>query len=187
MTGVQTCALPIWDIDILAHHRRGRPVLGLCGGYQMLGRRIADPDGVEGPAGAIDGLGLLDVETVLTADKALAPVTGRALGAGFSGYDMHMGRTWGTDTRRPVAVLADGRPEGAFSADGLVAGSYVHGLFGKADQRAAWLRRIGVEGRGPDHSAAVDAALDAIAATLERHVDLDALLALSKLADNGEG
>ena len=169
-----------WDIDIAAHHRRGRPVLGLCGGYQMLGRSVADPDGIEGPAGRVDGLGLLNVETVLTGEKTVRPVTGEALGAGFSGYEIHLGRTNGPDTARPVGHLADGRAEGAMSADGLVAGSYIHGLLGEAAQRAAWLARIGVEGAGPDHRADMDEALDAIAATLEAHVDGDALLRIAQ-------
>ncbi len=171
-----------WDIDILAHHRRGRPVLGLCGGYQMLGRSIADPGGIEGPAGAVDGLGLLDVVTVLTDDKALRRVAGEALGARFDGYEMHVGETTGPDTARAMARLDDGRGDGATSADGLVAGCYIHGLFGIAPQRHAWLSRIGVEGRGGDHAASIDAALDALAAHLERHVAIDDLLALSARA-----
>ncbi|MEG3166002.1 cobyric acid synthase [Sphingomonas sp. PB2P19] len=171
-----------WDIDIRAHHRRGRPVLGLCGGYQMLGRTIADPGGIEGPAESVEGLGLLDVETVLSADKTLVHVTGCAIGARFDGYEMHMGRTTGADTARPVGRFDDGRTDGATSADGLVAGSYVHGLLADAAQRGAWLARIGVEGSGPDHRASIDAALDSIAETLERHVDIDALLALSETA-----
>nr|WP_253201419.1 cobyric acid synthase [Sphingomonas quercus] len=166
-----------WDIDIKAHVRRGRPVLGLCGGYQMLGRRIADPHGIEGPAGSVDGLGLLDVETVLTGDKALRQVTGEARGARFAGYEMHVGETSGPDTARPLARFEDGRPDGAARADGLVAGCYVHGLFGMAEQRAAWL---GVASSGPDHALAVDAALNAIAATLEAHVDIDGLIRLSE-------
>jgi adenosylcobyric acid synthase len=169
-----------WDIDIRAHHRRGRPVLGLCGGYQMLGRAVADPDGVEGAPGTTAGLGLLDVETVLGGDKTLVEVAGEALGKPFSGYEIHLGRTTGPDTARPLGRLADGRAEGAMSADGLVAGSYVHGLLGLAGQRAAWLARIGAEATGPDHHADVDAALDAIAAELEAHLDLDAILAIAR-------
>ena len=171
-----------WDIDIRAHHRAGRPVLGLCGGYQMLGRSVADPQGLEGPPGSAPGLGLLAIDTVLGGDKRLAQVTGTALGAPFAGYEIHLGRTEGPDTARPLTRLADGRAEGAVSADGLVSGSYVHGLFGLAAQRAAWLARLGVAAEGPDHRAAIDAALDGIAATLERHVDLDALVALSRTA-----
>ncbi len=175
-----------WDIDIRAHHRRGKPVLGLCGGYQMLGRSIADPDGIEGPAGRVDGLGLLDVDTVLTGRKTLVRVSGRSQQAAFEGYEMHMGATKGPATGRPVGYRSDGSPEGATSADGLVAGSYVHGLLGLAEQRAAWLARLGISASGPDHGASIDAALDAIAATLERHVDLDGLLALSERAGHRE-
>jgi adenosylcobyric acid synthase len=171
-----------WDIDIRAHHRRGRPVLGLCGGYQMLGRVVSDPHGIEGPVGSVPGLGLLDVETEIGRAKTVGAVSGTALGAPFDGYEIHMGRTTGPDTARPVGQFGDGRAEGAMSADGLVCGSYVHGLLGDARQRAAWLARIGVDGAGPDHRASIDAALDAIAATLERHVDVDALIALSQTA-----
>jgi len=171
-----------WDVDILAHHRRGRPVLGLCGGYQMLGRSVADPDGLEGPPGTVEGLGLLDIETMLGGDKAVREVCGEALGAPFTGYEIHLGRTTGPDTGRPLGRLSDGRAEGAISADGLIAGSYVHGLLGLAAQRAAWLARIGVAARGPDHQADVDRALDEIAATLEAHLDLDAMLAIAQTA-----
>ncbi|MBJ6121737.1 cobyric acid synthase [Sphingomonas mollis] len=171
-----------WDIDILAHHRRGRPILGLCGGYQMLGRTIADPEGAEGPVASVAGLGLLAVDTVLGGSKALVEVSGTALGARFEGYEMHLGRTEGADTGRPVALFDDGRCDGAISADGLVSGSYVHGLLGLATQRRAWLAAIGAEATGPDHRASIDVALDAIAVELERHMDIDALLALSQTA-----
>jgi adenosylcobyric acid synthase len=166
-----------WDVDLIAHRRRGGAVLGLCGGYQMLGRTVADPLGLEGPAGCVAGLGLLAVDTVLGGDKALRQVRGVARGARFEGYEMHLGATDGADTARAVAVFDDGRCDGATSADGLVAGTYVHGLFGVAEQRAAWLAGAG---DGADHAAAVDAALDEIAAALERHLDLDALLAVAR-------
>ena len=110
-----------FDIDIAAHRRRGGMVLGLCGGYQMLGRTIADPNGIEGPPGKVDGLGLIDVETTLSAEKRLEPIDGStADGVSFSGYEMHMGVTEGPDRARPFARLADGSPEGAVSADGRV-------------------------------------------------------------------
>ena len=128
------------------------------------------------------GLGLLDVDTVLTSTKALTRVEGVALGARFEGYEMHMGVTTGPDAARPVARFGDGREDGATSADGMVSGTYVHGLLADARQRRAWLARIGVEGVGPDHSASVDAALDALAGHLERHVDVDGLLRLSETA-----
>ena len=169
-----------WDVDIIAHHRRGRPVLGLCGGYQMLGRRIADPHGIEGVSGAIDGLGLLDVETTLQPVKALRHVTGEALGGRFSGYEMHMGETGGGDTVRPFARLDDWRVDGAISASGTVMGSYVHGLFGDAGLRGALLAHMGIAATGQDYTADVDRALDEIAASLEEHVDITALIALAQ-------
>ncbi|RZK00786.1 MAG: cobyric acid synthase [Novosphingobium sp.] len=171
-----------WDVDILAHRRRGGVVLGLCGGYQMLGRRIDDPDGLEGPPGAIDGLGLLDLDTRLAGSKALRQVAGQALDAGFTGYEMHMGETTGADRARPFARFDDGRDDGAISADGRVLGTYVHGLLASADLRRTLLRRIGVEGTGVDYDADVDAALDDIAAELERHLDVPALITLAQQA-----
>ena len=171
-----------WDIDIRAHHRRGGHILGLCGGYQMLGRAITDPHGVEGPPGSVDGLGLLDITTVLTSGKTLERIAGTALGARFEGYEMHMGDTSGPDTARPICQFDDGRSDGAASMDGRVAGSYVHGLLGLAEQRSAWLARIGIDGCGIDHHVSVDRALDEIAALLEEHLDIDALIALSEMA-----
>ena len=170
-----------WDIDIAAHRRRGGRVLGLCGGYQMLGRTLADPDGVEGPPATATGLGLLDVATVLAGDKRLASVRGATVedGVACHGYEMHIGRTDGPDAARPMLRLDDGRAEGARSADGLVAGTYLHGLFGHDAQRSAWLRRLGGPASTRDHARAVEAALDALAEHLECHVDIDRLLSLA--------
>lgn len=180
-----------WDVDILAHHRRGKSIVGLCGGYQMLGRSIADPHGIEGEAKMVAGLGLLEIDTRLATTKTLVQVQGMAQGARFEGFEMHMGATTGEGLGRPFGHRADGSAEGAISADGLVAGSYVHGLFALAEQRAVWLARIGVNAVGPDHAVSVDTALDAIAATLERQLDLDAMLALAQQAGrsaaNGAG
>jgi len=168
-----------WDIDILAHHRRGGMIIGLCGGYQMLGRRISDPLGIEGATADVAGLGLLDVETILSPAKTLRRVAGSALGAALEGYEMHMGETRGPGTAHPFATLAGSISDGAVSHDGRVIGSYLHGLFASADLRRALLARIGVTGGGGDYAADVDAALDAIAADLALHVDLDGLLALA--------
>ncbi len=171
-----------WDIDIAAHVRRGGRVLGLCGGYQMLGRSIADPAGIEGPAGRVDGLGLLDVETVLAGDKHLLEVAGVTIADGLPlvGYEMHMGVTTGPGTGRPLVRLADGRTDGAVSADGLVAGTYVHGFFADDRQRAAWLARLGGTASGADYEAGVEAALDGLAAHLERHIDIGRLMSLAR-------
>jgi adenosylcobyric acid synthase len=168
-----------WDIDIRAHVRRGGHVLGLCGGYQMLGRSITDADGIEGAPESAKGLGLLDVETQLAPAKTLRAVTGAALGAPIAGYEMHMGETTGAGTARPFGAVA-GRAEGAISADGRVMGSYVHGLFASAELRRALLARLGAAGGGLDYHAAVDGALDAIAAELERHVAIDAMIAIAR-------
>ncbi|MGY2047288.1 cobyric acid synthase [Methylobacterium sp. JK268] len=170
-----------WDIDLKAHVRRGGRVLGLCGGYQMLGTRIADPHGIEGGPREVEGLGLLAVETVMTPDKRLAPAAGVSLpeGTPFSGYEMHLGETRGPDTGRPLLRLADGRLDGAASADGRVCGTYVHGLFADDRQRARWLGRLGAAASGLAYEAGVEAALDGLADHLERHVALDRLLALA--------
>jgi adenosylcobyric acid synthase len=169
-----------FEIDIAAHRRRGGRVLGLCGGYQMLGRTVADPDGIEGPAATIAGLGLLDVETVLTGDKRLEPAQGESGGVPFTGYEMHMGTTTGPDCARPFARLADGSPEGAVSSDGRVIGTYVHGLFGDDRQRSAWLERLGTGPSVIAHDALIEATLDRLAAHLAAHIDLDRLLKLSR-------
>jgi adenosylcobyric acid synthase len=171
-----------WDIDILAHRRRGGAVLGLCGGYQMLGRRIADPGGVEGHPGAVEGLGLLDVETVLGGDKVTVPASGRHLASGeaIAGYEIHLGRSEGPDCVRPFLELA-GRPDGARSADGLVAGTYVHGLFASDGFRRAFLASLGGASTAFRYEAAVDAALDALADHLERHLAIDRVLDIAGL------
>ncbi|MGH6798017.1 MAG: cobyric acid synthase, partial [Roseiarcus sp.] len=134
-----------WDIDLIAHARRGGRILGICGGYQMLGKRVSDPQGMEGPPAEVDGLGLLDVATVLTGEKTLSQVEGACLmnGAPFRGYEMHIGETNGPDRARPLMRFADGRLDGAISADRRVAGAYVHGLFADDRQRAASLALLG--------------------------------------------
>ncbi len=170
-----------WDIDLLAHHRRGGLVIGLCGGYQMLGRTVADPDGIEGDTGSADGLGLLDVETVMTAEKSLREVTGTSMGAPVFGYEMHIGETTGPDAGRPWLTLSVGRADGAVSADGRVMATYVHGLFASDDFRRAFLSRLR-DGQfaASAYEAGVEAALDALAVHLEAHLDLDGLLALAR-------
>ena len=171
-----------WDIDLAAHRRRGGRILGLCGGYQMLGRRIADPDGIEGPAGTVPGLGLLDVETVLTGDKRLVEAAGRSVAddVPVRGYEMHVGSTVGPDTERPLLRLDDGRANGAVSADGCVSGTYLHGLFADDRQRAAWIARLGGTAPPRNHEAEVEATLDALALHLEAHLDVDRLLSLAR-------
>jgi len=170
-----------FDIDIAAHLRRGGTVLGLCGGYQMLGRAVHDPDGIEGLSETAAGLGQLDVETTLSAEKRLEPVAGATSdGAPFTGYEMHMGLTEGPDCARPFARLADGSPEGAVSADGRVIGTYIHGLFAGDRQRSAWLKRFAPGGAAIAYDALIEETLDRLAAHLAAHIDVDRLLTLAR-------
>jgi adenosylcobyric acid synthase len=234
-----------WDVDVLAHVRHGGRVLGICGGYQMLGHSISDPDGIEGPSRTVAGLGLLDVATVMTGDKTLREVsgvlvghtagggigagagaggdvragggagTGGDVGAGgagaegagaegagaggragaragvgtgtgagavpFAGYEMHVGSTTGSGAGRPFLRFSDGSTDGATSADGRVAGCYVHGLFGVTAARAALVSSIGAAPSLDDHAARVDAALDEIAGVLESCLDINALATIAGL------
>ena len=171
-----------WDIDIAAHIRRGGHVLGICGGYQMLGNMVRDPDGIEGPAGATPGLGHLDVITTMTPDKRLTRVQAQhvATGAQVSGYEIHIGRSDGPARARPFARV-DGQDEGAVSPDGRIMGSYLHGLF-RADQfRAGFLRQLGAQAGSPaSYGARVEETLDALASHIEAHMDVAALLALAR-------
>jgi adenosylcobyric acid synthase len=215
-----------WDVDILSHVRHGGRVLGICGGYQMLGRTISDPNGIEGPPRTVPGLGLLDVDTVMTGDKTLREVAGvltgfagvieargavaggagteggaarPAVGAGseggaarpvvggphgeprFAGYEMHVGQTTGVGASRPMLRFSDGSTDGGVSADGRIAGCYVHGLFGVTEARAALVAALGAAPSLDDHNARVDAALDEIAEELERCLDIAAVAAIAGL------
>ena len=171
-----------WDIDLRAHVRRGGKVLGICGGYQMLGKTIDDPLGMEGAPGAVEGLGLLDVATTLTADKVLRACSGVSTfdGAAFSGYEMHVGATQGPDCARPLLTFADGRGDGAVSKDGAIRACYLHGLFGHEAQRAAILNWIGAQASELAYEAEIERVLDALADHLANSVDLDALLRLAQ-------
>lgn len=166
-----------WDIDLLAHARRGGRILGICGGYQMLGKTVSDPQGMEGPPGEIEGLKLLDVATVLTGDKTLRQVEGACLtnGAPFRGYEMHVGETSGPDCARPLLRFANGQLDGAMSQSGQIAGSYVHGLYADDRQRAAWLAALGTTS-GFNYEPTIESTLDALADHCEAHLDCDALL-----------
>lgn len=170
-----------FDIDISAHLRRGGAVLGLCGGYQMLGRALRDPDGIEGPPGEAAGLGLLDLETTLSGKKRLERARGVTFdGVPFEGYEMHLGRTEGPDCDHAFAVFDNGAREGAVSPNGQVFGTYVHGLFADDRQRAAWLARFAAGPTQIRYDNQIDDILDEFAAHLEAHADIDRLLTLSR-------
>lgn len=170
-----------WDIDILAHHRQGKPVLGLCGGYQMLGKTVSDPDGVEGHAQSVYGLGLLDVDTVLGDKKATRPATGVHVTSGFAvdGYEIHLGKTEGLDCHQPY-LQVDGRGEGACSPDGLVSGTYMHGIFSADPFRKDFLARRGVSISDVKYEQSVDDTLDQLAEHLEAHLDLNYILKIAQ-------
>jgi adenosylcobyric acid synthase len=171
-----------WDIDIKAHARRGGAVLGLCAGYQILGRTIRDPEGIEGEPGEAAGLGLLDVETVFAEEKLLTAAAGIEVmsGTAVKGYEMHMGRTAGPDAARPMLQLDD-RSDGAIAPNGRVSGCHLHGIFASDAFRRAFLARLGGAGDPAlDHEARIEAALDSLARHLTIHVDLDALLEIAR-------
>jgi adenosylcobyric acid synthase len=170
-----------WHVDLFAHARRGGRVLGICGGYQMLGTSVADPEGIEGPVQNVEGLCLLEVETALTGEKTLREVEGERIadGAPFRGYEMHVGRTEGPDCARPLLRFADGRVDGATSENGLIAGAYVHGLFADDRQRAAWLSSLGARSEIA-YEATVERTLDELANHCAAHLDLDAMLRLAR-------
>ena len=165
-----------WDVDLAAHHRRGGHVLGICGGYQMLGQVISDPDGIEGTAGDSAGLGLLDVVTQMTGDKRLTSVHAMHVDTElpFEGYEINIGRTEGPDNARPFAHV-DGQPEGAQSSDGRVMGSYLHGMFSNDAWRGAFLNSLGVTASG-SYSSGVEQALDDLADHVETFLDVEGIL-----------
>jgi adenosylcobyric acid synthase len=170
-----------WDIDLAAHHRRGGRILGLCGGYQMLGRLIHDPQGLEGQPATVPGLGLLDVETTLLPDKttietqAMHTLSGQLITA----YEIHLGETSGPDCARPFAQKPGG-PEGAISKDGLVNGTYLHGCFCSDGFRAAYLKSLGAAVSSFAYEQTIEDTLDALASHLEAHLDIDAILQLAE-------
>ncbi len=172
-----------WDIDLLAHVRRGGHVLGVCGGYQMLGKEIIDAQGIEGIAGRFPGLGLLDVVTEMYPEKrtkrteAVYLVTGDRV----IGYEIHLGQTEGPDRERAWLRIGE-RTEGAASPDGRVRGCYLHGIFSSDGFRNSLLAELGGEGSGICHESMTDTTLDELAMHLERHMDIDSLLTLTREA-----
>jgi adenosylcobyric acid synthase len=172
-----------WEPVIQRHLRYGGKVIGICGGLQMLGRLIHDPDGLEGQAGSSEGLGLLDLETTLEPEKQLRNVSGRlAIGdAAVTGYEIHAGRTVGPALRNPAVRLAQG-PDGAISDDRLIFGTYLHGLFESSDACRAILDWAGLsDAQMLDYATLRETALDRLADAVEQHLDTVRLLALLDL------
>jgi adenosylcobyric acid synthase len=179
LTALRQCG---WAVDLAAHIRRGGHVLGVCGGFQMLGKVITDPDGIEGAPSTIPGLGYLDVETTMFGEKNLFEVEGALWNepVPFTGYEMHVGESVGPGCERPLLDIAGGRPDGAVSVDGRISGCYVHGIFADDRMRSHWLSHIGLSASTLDYEHDVDATLDALAEHLARHVDVERLLTFAK-------
>ena len=172
-----------WDVDLHAHIRRGGLVLGLCGGFQMLGRTLADPGGIEGEPATMPGLGWFDMHTTLTSEKTLIEAEGvvRQSGLTVQGYEMHVGRSEGPALAHPFVDL-DGKPEGAVSEDGRIIGCYMHGLFANDAFRQDFLNRIRDRNASSvAYERLVDETLDRLADHLAGHLDIDALTAMTGL------
>lgn len=170
-----------WDVDLYAHYRRGGRILGICGGYQMLGQYVSDPKGVEGDPGDTQGLGLLNVGTTLSENKQLMQVKAvhARTGHNFDGYEIHMGVTMGEDCCRPYAFV-NGRAEGAISKDGRVGGLYLHGMFTDDKFRVQFLEECGAQGSGFGYDSSVEDVLDDLADHMQCHLDIDGLLKLAR-------
>ena len=171
-----------WDIDIKAHARRGGRVLGLCGGYQMLGKTIHDPDGVESPKGSVcEGLGLLDIDTYMVGEKRTVQVEGKHIGSDIPmhGYEIHMGRSDGADRSRPMFEI-EGKEEGARSPNGRIMGSYIHGLFNQDTFRRHFLETLGHVASAHSYDAMVEATLDELADHVGTHLNTEGLLEVAK-------
>lgn len=170
-----------WDVDILAHWRRGGHILGICAGYQMLGKRIIDSEGIEGDAGESIGLGLLESETLLQPTKILQEVRGKdTTGVELHGYEMHIGKTI-TNTTRPMLILENpSRQHGEVSADRRIEGCYLHGIFCSDNFRHAWLNRLCKRApSGLVYERQIEETLDALSKHIERHINIDHLLKIA--------
>ena len=172
-----------WDVDLAAHVRRGGKVLGLCGGFQMLGERISDPDGIEGATKFAKGLGLINMQTTMQPEKQVANVVGSTLAGdvSFAGYEIHAGHSTGPGLTQPF-VLIGNAPHGAVTEDGNIMGAYVHGLFESGAFRQYFLAQLGAKSDRTDHHSKIDRALDVLADEMETALNLDGLLTVSAMA-----
>ena len=173
-----------WHHELHAYLKRGGRVLGLCAGYQMLGNLVRDPLGIEGSTRATAGLGLLDIETTMGAQKMLRQISGTEVttGARIEGYEMHIGLSSGPATAHPMVRFDDGSLDGALTDHGRIAGCHIHGLFHSTAYRTALLASLGARSTGADHAASVDAALDELARQIERTLRIEDLLRIGERA-----
>ena len=171
-----------WDIDLKAHYRRGGKILGICGGYQMLGAEIHDPEGIEGLPSSVAGLGYLDVTTIMASKKNLSLVSARTLKNGIqvNGYEIHIGVTSGPDCDQGWLEI-DGRKEGAISKNGQVLGCYLHGLFASDGFRTEYLKSLGIPSGLENYDASIDETLDELAGFIENNLDFNQLIQLAKI------
>lgn len=175
-----------WDIDIAAHVRRGGWLMGICGGYQMLGASIKDPTRLESDHAYISGLNHLPVTTVMGKRKQLRQVRGRSFDAEITGYEMHMGQSVLKSPLQPFAELASGDMDGVISETGRILGTYLHAPFQSADFRRAFLLKLGATSHYADHDVSIDAALNRIAAHLEQHISIDVLADIAGFKEQGK-
>ncbi len=170
-----------WDLDLAGHINRGGYVLGICGGYQILGNTISDPDGIEGSAGSTDGLGYLDVQTIMTANKKVTPTLAVHLASGtqINGYEIHIGDTTGNDCAKPFATSND-TPDGAISFSGQVMGTYLHGLFSNNSFRQFFLKNIGAKPSNLDYEQEIENILDELAEHIEKNIDIDTFISIAR-------
>lgn len=169
-----------WEEALARHLRYGGRVIGICGGLQMLGRAVHDPDGIEGPAGSSEGLGWLDFETVLAPRKQLRNAEGRLAdalgGARVRGYEIHCGVSHGPALSRPSSLLADGRGDGALSDDGRILATYLHGVFDDPQAQAALMRWAGLRDvEAIDVHALREASIERLADAVDAHLRHDLL------------
>ncbi len=178
-----------WEQAILRHLRYGGKLLGICGGFQMLGCAIDDPDGIEGKPGSSPGLGLLEMQTTLRPDKALHNVSGQLLlqETAISGYEIHAGHSQGTALKRPLIDLGN-RKDGAISEDNQIIGTYLHGLFETTESCDSLLRWAGLaEPNSPDYQQQREEGIDRITDAVAEHLDLTKLAQLLELDLVGSG
>ena len=170
-----------WDIDIKAHINRGGRVLGICGGYQRLGREIIDDLGLEGAPSTVAGLGLLDISTHMKPEKRLTMTNAVHVTSGtpVTGYEIHLGETTGPDCAN-AWLRVDNRLEGAADKSGRISGCYLHGLFTADHFRHHFLGQLGMPNSNVNYEHNVETTLDSLARHVEAHLDLDALLSLAE-------
>ena len=173
-----------WDHDILTLARNGVRVLGICGGYQLLGKTIADPNGIEGPSRTVEGIGLLNVNTIMSERKTVVQVSNVCSRSGLDvqGYEIHIGETVGKDTEKPF-LSSDGVKDGAISENGLVEGTYMHGVLSSDSFRSWWIDSIRTGASSTvKYQPQVETDIDQLADSLEQSVDIDSLLADARVA-----